>query len=93
MAPTVLERICRRADDWLARAAGSTNGQDEVIAMLRRAEGATVAEVASATGWQRHTVRGVFSGVVSVFGKRAESNDAPPLSNSPARVCRRRLSD
>ena len=64
MAPTVLERICRRADGWLARAAGSTNGQDEVIAMLRRAEGATVAEVASATGWQRHTVRGVFSGTL-----------------------------
>src|SRR5215470_17100732 len=32
--------------------------QDEVIAMLRRPEGATVDEVASATGWQRHTVRG-----------------------------------
>jgi len=26
MPPTVLERICRRADGWLARAAGSTNG-------------------------------------------------------------------
>jgi hypothetical protein len=38
--------------------------QDAVIAMLRRAEGATVDEVASATGWQRHTVRGVFSGAL-----------------------------
>ncbi|HWX27807.1 MAG TPA: DUF3489 domain-containing protein [Steroidobacteraceae bacterium] len=38
--------------------------QDEVIAMLRRPEGATVDEVASATGWQRHTVRGVFSGTL-----------------------------
>jgi len=28
------------------------------------AEGATVDEVASATGWQRHTVRGVFSGTL-----------------------------
>jgi len=35
--------------------------QDEVIAMLRRPEGATVDEVASATGWQRHTVRGVLT--------------------------------
>ena len=32
--------------------------------MLRRPEGATVDEVASATGWQRHTVRGVFSGTL-----------------------------
>ena len=38
--------------------------QDEVIAMLQRPEGATVDEVASATGWQRHTVRGVFSGTL-----------------------------
>jgi Protein of unknown function (DUF3489) len=38
--------------------------QDEVIAMLRRPEGATIDEVASATGWQRHTVRGVFSGTL-----------------------------
>ena len=38
--------------------------QDAVIAMLRRPEGATVVEVTSATGWQRHTVRGVFSGTL-----------------------------
>ena len=38
--------------------------QDEVIALLRRPEGATVDEVANATGWQRHTVRGVFSGTL-----------------------------
>jgi hypothetical protein len=38
--------------------------QEEVIAMLRRPEGATVDEVVSATGWQRHTVRGVFSGTL-----------------------------
>jgi hypothetical protein len=38
--------------------------QDAVISMLRRPEGATVDEVASATGWQRHTVRGVFSGTL-----------------------------
>jgi len=38
--------------------------QQEVIAMLRRPEGVTVDEVASVTGWQRHTVRGVFSGTL-----------------------------
>src|SRR5260370_27526549 len=35
--------------------------QDVVIAMLRLPEGATVDEVASVTGWQRHTLRRVFS--------------------------------
>ena len=38
--------------------------QDVVIAMLRLPEGATVDEVASVTSWQRHTVRGVFSGTL-----------------------------
>jgi len=38
--------------------------QDAVIAMLQRPEGATVDEVASAMGWQRHTVRGLFSGAL-----------------------------
>jgi Protein of unknown function (DUF3489) len=41
-----------------------TSKQEEVIAMLRRPEGVTVDEVAHVTGWQRHTVRGVFSGTL-----------------------------
>src|SRR6201997_5307182 len=38
--------------------------QDVVIAMLRQPEGATVDKLASVTGWQRHTVRGIFSGTL-----------------------------
>ena len=38
--------------------------QEAVVAMLQRSEGATVDEVASAMGWQRHTVRGLFSGTL-----------------------------
>jgi hypothetical protein len=38
--------------------------QDAVISMLHRPEGATVDEVASAMGWQRHTVRGLFAGTL-----------------------------
>ena len=41
--------------------------QDVVIAMLRQPEAATVDEVASVTGWQRHTVRGVFSSSSSML--------------------------
>src|SRR5947199_314875 len=36
MAPTVLERICRRADGWLARAAGSTDSVIADWALIRR---------------------------------------------------------
>ena len=31
--------------------------------MLRRAEGATVAQIAEATGWASHTVRGFLAGL------------------------------
>ena len=31
--------------------------------LLRRPEGATVAQVAEATGWAQHTVRGFFAGL------------------------------
>ncbi len=36
--------------------------QAQVIAMLRRPEGATIAQICEATGWLSHTVRGTFAG-------------------------------
>jgi hypothetical protein len=37
--------------------------QETVLAMLRRAEGATIAQICEATGWQQHTIRGFFAGL------------------------------
>ena len=37
--------------------------QQAVLAMLRREEGATVAQIAGATGWASHTVRGFLAGL------------------------------
>lgn len=38
--------------------------QAQIIAMLQRPEGATVAEMVEASGWQAHTVRGCISGAL-----------------------------
>jgi hypothetical protein len=38
--------------------------QAQMIAMLKRPEGATVEQIAAATGWQRHTIRGAISGAL-----------------------------
>jgi hypothetical protein len=38
--------------------------QAQMIEMLKRPEGATVEQIAAATGWQRHTVRGAISGAL-----------------------------
>ena len=42
--------------------------QGKVLAMLRRSEGATVAQIAEATGWAPHTVRGFFAGLKKRLG-------------------------
>ena len=38
--------------------------QAQMIEMLRGEDGATIDEIAAATGWQRHTVRGAMSGAL-----------------------------
>jgi hypothetical protein len=35
-----------------------------MIELLRRPEGATVEQIAEATGWQHHTIRGAISGAL-----------------------------
>jgi hypothetical protein len=38
--------------------------QAQMIELLKRPEGATVAQIAAATGWQYHTIRGAISGAL-----------------------------
>lgn len=45
-----------------------------VIALMKRAKGATLAEIMAATGWQAHTVRGFVSILGSKGGEKIESS-------------------
>lgn len=38
--------------------------QAQIIAMLQRPEGASIAEIVAATSWQAHTARGAISGAL-----------------------------
>ena len=46
------------------RAAPLQSKQDLVIQMLRRQSGVTIEDIIAKTGWQTHSVRGFFSGLV-----------------------------
>ena len=51
-----------------------TNKKAEVIAMMKRAKGATLTEIMETTGWQKHTVRGFVSILGSKGGQSIESS-------------------
>ena len=55
--------------------------QAQVIDLLRRPQGASIAELVKATGWQQHSVRGVIAGALkkklglAVTSKKAEDGE------------------
>ena len=57
----VLNKVIEAAEAQQPRTRDNSK-QAQVIAMLRRPEGATIAQICEATGWKQHTVRGTFAG-------------------------------
>jgi sRNA-binding protein len=56
-----------------ARAPRAESKKAEVLELMRRAKGATLAEIAASTGWQKHTIRGFVSILGSKHGVKIES--------------------
>jgi hypothetical protein len=64
----------RRTPAKEAATESGTNKKAEVIALMKRAKGVTLAEIVEATGWQKHTVRGFVSILGSKGGQKVESS-------------------
>jgi hypothetical protein len=63
-AVTAAEAAWTQAKDDAPRRSRADSKQAQVIAMLRRPEGATIRQIMEATGWQSHTVRGTLAGAL-----------------------------
>jgi Protein of unknown function (DUF3489) len=61
-AKTKAARPAKVAADKPTLRAGTKQAQ--MIELLKRPEGATVEQIAAATGWQHHTIRGAISGAL-----------------------------
>ena len=48
-----------------------------MIAMLRRHEGATLAQIGESTGWQTHTIRGFFAAALKKRHGLAITSEKP----------------
>lgn len=61
--------------------------QAQVLAMLRRPEGATIAQICEATGWQPHTVRGALAGTFKKKFRLLIVSEKNENANRVYRVC------
>jgi uncharacterized protein DUF3489 len=80
-APSTKKTTARKAPPKAPKAAkvAKSDGPREgskmakVIAMLQRENGATISEIMSSMGWQKHTVRGFIAGAMKKAGYTVES--------------------
>src|SRR6266436_8537521 len=69
---------------------GRNSKQDHVLGLLRGPSGATIEKITQVTGWQAHSVRGFFAGVVrkklglTLLSEKTDGERVYRIAGSPA---------